>query len=546
MSVEGGSAQSAPAYSGDGFTSPLLPSASQIAQLRRILRSNTLPPETSTFWTTISATPIDLERYDTEIDRVPSDMSRLTSERHILVSYADECRSAFSPIRRLPVELLAKVFQLCWPDERSGLTCGEAEILQCDSLAMRHLLQLAQVSSFWYCIAMGTPKLWSTLAINTFAWGSRHLLALSLLQSSLNRGGDHALTLDIGVAYHHRKAVCKLLSQHAHRWQHVTFWSGGDDVSKYFGGAKGNLSRLVTLQIPSTWIAADIFRDAPSLTGVSLVGGYKSNTIPRKLPVLPWAQIHTFTYHLFDHADSLSFLRDAKKLVNCEIMFNVREISSAAGWDPCSSDVPCISFRCRGEDAGVVGRIFDSFTLPRLASFSFMSPYLTSAPIWSQHNFLALADRSQFENHLTSLEIQAIITDEELLCCLGVLPALRDLVISESALPNAHAIITDDFLQGLVFKCSTTSLVPELDSLYLYSRLRFTDDVYLEMVASRAEAVYELYDDNCFVTYLWWSATPEREVSSETMDHLSELISDSMLLFRSGADDSHFSPPSTY
>ncbi|KAF8199216.1 hypothetical protein K438DRAFT_1759119 [Mycena galopus ATCC 62051] len=77
----------------------------------------------------------------------PSNKVRMVEliDRHILESYADGCRSLFSPIRRLPAELLADIFELCLPREIYQIldtTIPEQEV---DRISGRHLLQLA-----WY------------------------------------------------------------------------------------------------------------------------------------------------------------------------------------------------------------------------------------------------------------------------------------------------------------------------------------------------------------------------------------------------------------
>ncbi|KAJ7831409.1 hypothetical protein B0H14DRAFT_2277533, partial [Mycena olivaceomarginata] len=73
------------------------------------------PPEASSFRTTISAIPAELDRYETEISKTSNHLNRLASERRTLASYADGCRGVFSPVRRLPAELLAEIFSMCFP-----------------------------------------------------------------------------------------------------------------------------------------------------------------------------------------------------------------------------------------------------------------------------------------------------------------------------------------------------------------------------------------------------------------------------------------------
>jgi hypothetical protein len=124
-----------------------LPNPSQIAELQNILRSNSLPPELSSIQTTISATPAELERYDWAINSVQKELNRLSSERRTLASYTDGCQSALSPIRRVPVEVLVEIFDLCLPEGTYQLSEDTTPEEEVDRLSGRHLLQLAQASS---------------------------------------------------------------------------------------------------------------------------------------------------------------------------------------------------------------------------------------------------------------------------------------------------------------------------------------------------------------------------------------------------------------
>ncbi|KAJ7831932.1 hypothetical protein B0H14DRAFT_2592358 [Mycena olivaceomarginata] len=87
-----------------------------------ILRSNLLPSNTSSFQATISSAPAELGRYDAEIHKLQIQFNRLIADRRILASYADKCHGVFSPIRRLPPELLADIFELCLPRETYQLS----------------------------------------------------------------------------------------------------------------------------------------------------------------------------------------------------------------------------------------------------------------------------------------------------------------------------------------------------------------------------------------------------------------------------------------
>ncbi|KAF8128041.1 hypothetical protein K438DRAFT_1789687 [Mycena galopus ATCC 62051] len=122
------------------------------------------------------------------------------------------------------------------------------------------------VSSRSYQAAMCTPKLWSTVVVDTSVWSRCAPSATTLfglLESSLNRGRNHPLVLEVNVhqIYPNLQSVLELLCM---RWQDVYFcldhWS-----STYLAAAKGNLGQLDTLCISARWKGMDIFRDASRL-----------------------------------------------------------------------------------------------------------------------------------------------------------------------------------------------------------------------------------------------------------------------------------------
>ncbi|KAJ7818689.1 hypothetical protein B0H14DRAFT_3739632 [Mycena olivaceomarginata] len=127
-----------------------------------------------------------------------------------------------------------------------------------------------------------------------------------------------------------------------------------------------------------------------------------------------------------------------------------------------------MSLRVAGHNALLAGQMLDSLTLPSLEIFAYFSYDDNPSPVWPSDSFLALADRSRFSEHLVRLEIRALVTDAELLCCLPLLPRLEDLVVFDSP---SHIVVTGTLLQALVCTSSAPPLVPRLDYLSLSSVL---------------------------------------------------------------------------
>ncbi|KAK7058221.1 hypothetical protein R3P38DRAFT_1196464 [Favolaschia claudopus] len=218
-----------------GFTSFCLPTPAEVENIRELARFGALPTglELSKLQSTMANAPAEIQHYETEIETLQKEISRLASERTSLESYLNLCRSILSPVHKLPNELLAEIFDLCVPEQLYWISDTITTDDEMNRLAHSHLLQLAQVCTRWYLIAMHTPKLWSLITVDVDYWGiSDGVTSIlgNLLESSLARGQDFPLTLDIGIAYNissNGEVIAEMLLQHAHRWREVYIWSRG-------------------------------------------------------------------------------------------------------------------------------------------------------------------------------------------------------------------------------------------------------------------------------------------------------------------------------
>lgn len=86
------------------------------------------------------------------------------------------------PLLNLSPELVGEVFYHCLPD-RASFSSSEAPLL------------LTQVCSSWRTIAVGTPRLWSSLYVPN--WQCLHSDVGSLVRLWLERSGQTKLSVDI-------------------------------------------------------------------------------------------------------------------------------------------------------------------------------------------------------------------------------------------------------------------------------------------------------------------------------------------------------------
>ncbi|KAJ7778452.1 hypothetical protein B0H16DRAFT_1879087 [Mycena metata] len=442
----------------------LIPTPSQVIELRDIIRTHSPPSVTllSSVQSVVENYPLELARYAAEIQTLEEQLAELKSDRALIESYGDHCRSLSSPARRLPTELLVEIFDLCSPSSifvTHTLTVEEEE----ERLGKKYLVRLSQ----WHGIVMKTPRLWSTIEIDTSVWkqsSSSSITLLALLASSLERGVEFPLTLSASLESNPliRKSVLHLLGQHSRRWKRATFWLNPSDLG-FLAHAKGNFPILEELLLlPATDRAAkcsaEVFSVAPRLETVEIHGWFGA------LPVLPWEQIRRLTiknsrmllmsmlprlstearFKLVVHPAMLTFPLDlppaTSSIRSFKIGFSTEEFSTA------DSELDAATYLTRTGE--ILEEIFKSLTLLSLHTLR-ITDHLGSPPIWNAVEFSHFASRSALYKTLRFFQVRAIITDIELLEYLSVLPLLENLSIGDHATPGEeHIVITDSLLKG--------------------------------------------------------------------------------------------------
>ncbi|KAJ7146976.1 hypothetical protein C8R44DRAFT_973518 [Mycena epipterygia] len=460
--------------------SHLLSNPTQFSHLRGILRSNALPPaETSrTFQHVMAEMPLEIARYDSEIKRLQERLDELKSDREKLQSYAHGCRSVFSPVRRLPPELLIEIFEMCAPPGVHYISETTTPIEELERLAKKYLLQLSQVCSHWYGLVMGTARLWSTIVVDTTLWSeipASPPTLIDLVVRSLEHSGSHPLSLQcaVSIADSNHELVLELLAQHSGRWRQLYFWN---DLPSFqiIAAVKGNLPLLEGLDISnqnnSHWTDTGSFAVAPRLNKVTFTGN------AAQIPTLPWGQILDFIYYNSgwnDLVDALNLIHRLSTNSRCDLSLDISDISIPIHFPPIVSNVSRLFMFFTADPnqeqtTEILGAVLASLTLPCLQELGLCRQPNAPPLFWHQHHFLTFASRSALHANLTVFEIQAIIQDEELLQCLSVLPVLEQLVVWDCEDPS-HSVITDNLLRGLVWRPDYACIVPSLNWLWFSS-----------------------------------------------------------------------------
>ncbi|KAJ7230863.1 hypothetical protein B0H12DRAFT_1328413 [Mycena haematopus] len=529
----------------DTFKSHLLPSSSQIAQLHDTLRFTSSPVTAvlSTFRTVVDQSPLELERYATEIRRLKETLARVKSDRALLQWYSDGCRSVFAPIRHLPTELLIEIFDLCFPSEEHVVSGSTSATKEENRVAKSYLLRLSRVCSHWHGIAMGTPRLWSSITADTWAWYdcslSRKTL-LGLVKSSLERSGGYPLNLQIAADPNLPDAtvrhILKLIARYSLRWKNVCLWLD-PHAMQYLLGAKGKLPLLENLTLNgasenTNQYANDVFSVAPRLKTVAC------KRWPSAAPLFPWRQL---SHAKFSHDGKISLyplpLLPAQACCELDIEANLVMIRSYKELTPVTSQISTLLLqitaesRCHDKSSKILGMVFDCLTLPRLTSLRFIQQTEIHTPLWNQTCFLRFVSQSMLRTSLTVFEMHAIIEENELQECLLLLPFLEKLRLWDCEEGN-YAVITDTLLTWL----DHTSIVPRLKTLALMSIIEFRDDSLWQLVNSRIDLRRSRSENEPFVVMVSYLPAQRREFSRQFLAQLSELEESGDLTFKQAAD----------
>ncbi|KAF8173253.1 hypothetical protein K438DRAFT_1850798 [Mycena galopus ATCC 62051] len=463
-----------------------------------------------------------------------------------------------SGLHRFPAELLVEIFALCWQsftphfdDVAPAAPPGEPENFpvfeyktEIARVAHAPLLVVASVCSRWRAIAMGTPFLWCDIEVDSLLLGTpSHIEAvLDLLRSVLTRGGTLPLHLTLAQYddYIFPNPILELLVVHSERWQKLSCPSS---CLGAFSACRGKLPRLqnLTIDLSEDVLGVrgplDMLDALPSLTYLSFPAMYLPNNMA-KLPLehLTGFEATTVTLKYTDKVLALmSRLPKATELHLIVYLMDDAEEWLGIECRPQNSSVSTFEIEFMLESVldrsqAALASIFRNLTLPLLKKLQLEAEYYPPCTIlWPHAEFLALSARSDFDSHLTSLEIYEVhITEEQLLECLSSLHSLERLAISDHQIIDSAGgnefLITDHFFAQLTLIPDSPCIVPRLSFLSCGTLSQFDDRVLLALAVSRLDQSHGCRNGGHFGLKLSWLPGHERDIDDEVFAHFRELI----------------------
>lgn len=413
----------------------------------------------------------DLDDCKAEIDRLQSELHRLHShavalenQRQRLERHKACLHSLRSPFRRLPNEILRRIF---------------IYVCNMNQLTSRNLLKLpalniSAVCSRWRDLAKSFPDLWSCLRLRM---GNCRLRLLNLYLESSQQS---PLTLEL--LWTLEPAVCRAISKCSHRWKRLSVF----DASTYDALMAYNPTHFPVLEELS--FSFNSSRPLHRFQNASKLRSLCVSIRDVQIHEFPWEQLAVLNIRCDETIEAIF-----ERCLNLkEVRFRASQVFKCCVPPVKVASVEKLELSLCDMFENTPNVFLDSITCPSLKSLfiKLVWGYQLTWPKDELHSFIL---RSSCR--LTTLSIQHMaLSDSDLIDLLHCLPDLLHLTIDDSSvssIPSTKSPITPHIVQALHAFPSTTSttaspLVAKLQSLaFTFSGSAFSDKDFVDMVSSR-------------------------------------------------------------
>ncbi|KAI3616068.1 hypothetical protein WG66_013836 [Moniliophthora roreri] len=451
-----------------------------------VLRSNEYPSEAeiAQMKAVLEAEEHQMEQYDREISHLLQSLSVMQEERKDLERRIRDRRSWFSPVRKLPVEILTEIMALALLSEG-----GYSLDIHYEDQTQAAPLHLSHVSSHWRTIVTGTPYLWSSLSVDVFQAKSHHH---SLIELFIERSNGRPLKLKItdscgeppseddpsfAITYLGQTGfnLLWLLMQQLPRCEELRMDTYGDSLIASLDvqfdtttitfpvlSSFQDQSYTSTLSPRACWYWESI-RRAPNLTHVE-VSGYSAE-VPypySQLKSLIVGMAHDYP-SLFRNLSSASV--DLEELRLEDYMYPDE--------DPAPASLHSLQRLAvtTGFHPDRTNSLFDALTVPSLSCIEFRSHsgYNFHTWQWNPSSFNLLLERSSCTLSTLSLHHPAVcVSATSLLDIFRTSPNASHIELDYVSYSGHHSSAIAEICNKLT---SDTTLTPHLQELFVHERI---------------------------------------------------------------------------
>ncbi|KIK52701.1 hypothetical protein GYMLUDRAFT_49770 [Collybiopsis luxurians FD-317 M1] len=421
----------------------------------------------------------DLEDYKAEMARLRALIFYLDAQKQRLCDHRAKLRSLLSPIRKLPNELLLRIFEFT-RDRNRILEYAEDENDEEDPDALPppstslikdlSALSISAVCSRWRMLALSpsSARLWSRIQISLFPTieGSVSKASLSTLKHYLEMSSHYPLTLKINTSHDLNRTaeldrtVFDLLIQNMYRWKSFSYT--GDyrlSAQKAFSENDLHFPVLEHLDVPDSEDVS-LFRDAPMLRSLHT----SSSTLN---PALPLGQITSLKCTLPQEPTKvLALCPNVSRLYLLQLRNQGAYSNSLPTPQVKSHKVNYLDLTLFNHsiDSKFLEAVFESYTLPAVTELHlFMFPSIVFS--WPRQSFHGFISRSSCS--ITSLSISSLgISDSDLIYIFHLMPSIMNLELFDSWITTeVPGFITNRLISHLQESGSDASALPVLPRL---------------------------------------------------------------------------------
>ncbi|KAJ7065508.1 hypothetical protein C8F01DRAFT_1125823 [Mycena amicta] len=332
---------------------PLLPTDSLDERFAAFLSSNEAPDDTllASLQASTSQTDALISQIDLQITYFLNRLTNLQLQRRRLEDNQELQKAVLSPLRRVPMEVLAAIFRLSLP---IGQPFGTYTMgVRWSTLDAPWVF--THVSRSWRAAALGTPTLWNRISCSPVLNRGRSISAiypLEMLETQLARVG---MTTPLLVAFCGMNSIffddeqaqyllelLKLIVSRAEQWEEACLGLT-PNVPAVLNGVRGRLGSLqrlclsVTQEDVSSLGSVDFLRDAPALVDAVVEGNCSAFAFSiDKTPFVPVNQLTRYDMTCSWTAHALLLAQTGPQLVEARILLPSTEIFASwpADWQP--------------------------------------------------------------------------------------------------------------------------------------------------------------------------------------------------------------------
>lgn len=351
----------------------------------------------------------ELAAVENDIDDLQARLADCQRRKRELISYVEDLGALLSPIRRMPPEIMARIFEFCGDIGARGPHAEPSK---------RAPLLLGSVCRSWRALSLAIPRLWTTLYLRLPTSGP-FVKQQEILQAWLERSRPFPISLwlwndfltdDIPVSF--LRKLTETLAENSDRWKAIFIhFPAYDPDWEYFDAlVRCHFPNLEELEISPQFTPWAPFNpeQMPRLRELQVPAG----AMPDSHRTLPWTQLTHLTlrggYRTTDVSELLQILSCAPLLSYLHV--EISQYRAEGKWDdtqdritmPCLNTLVLVTITNHEE---CINHFTDALVLPHLRDFQLLTRVWDRSNMttpWCHDSFMGLLSRSKCSiNHFT-------------------------------------------------------------------------------------------------------------------------------------------------